>query len=53
MKIIDQAFLEEAKKAFADLTADIVVFCHEKKIDYRELPTLPKLARCIRILESL
>lgn len=52
-KIIDPAFLEEAKKSFADLTADIIVFCSKNKIDYRELSSLPKVATCIRILESL
>lgn len=52
-KIIDPAFLEEAKKAFSDLTTDLIVFCSQNKINYRDLSSLPKVATCIRILESL
>ena len=53
MKIIDPIFLEETKAAFAELTADLVIFAQKHKIDYKDMPILTSVARTIRIIESL
>jgi hypothetical protein len=53
MHIIDPIFLEETKAAFAQLTADLVIFAQKHKIDYKDMPILTTVARTIRIIESL
>lgn len=52
-KIVDPKFLEEAKVAAADLMAELIVFAHNKKVDYRTLPAFTKMATFVRIIESL
>ena len=52
-KIINPAFLMETKKALADLTAELIIFCHENKVDYHQIPALQSVATAIRIIESL
>jgi hypothetical protein len=52
-KVVDPAFLGETQKVLAELTADLITFCREKKIDYHQLPILQKVAACIRSIESL
>jgi hypothetical protein len=53
MHIIDPIFLDETKAAFAQLTADLVIFAQKHKIDYKDMPILTTVARTIRIIESL
>ena len=53
LKVVDPFFIEEAKKAFVKLTAELVIFADENKIDHKKMPVLTEVAKVIRIIEML
>jgi len=46
-------FLEETKKACADLMVELVIFAKKHKLDHNNMPVLTEVARVIRELQSL
>ena len=51
--IVDPMFLEETKKACADLMVELVIFAKKHKLDHNNMPVLTEVARVIRELQSL
>lgn len=53
LKVIDPLYIIEAKKTCAELSAQLLIFAKEQRIDYRDIPAFTEVARMIRVLEML
>lgn len=51
--VVDPMFVREARNTFVKLTAELVLFADNNKIDYRKMPILTEVARAVRIIEMM